>query len=324
MLKLLMSPFESALARSVGYCLLSLLAGASSLAQTANKPAAATTPAPAEKAASMAESGRCAEALPLLSKSAAGIAGAELQKRVALDGVRCATLLQQKDTLLQFVQILSRRFSHDPEVLYVLTHAYADLSTRAAQELAMTAPESIPGLEMDADASEQQGKWDQAEKDYRRILEKNPRYPGIHFRLARLILSKPNPPSDFTDQAKKELQQELEIDPANAGAEYVMGELARQAQDLPEAVKHFSKATQLDPNFADAYLGLGMSLLSQKNFAEAVSPLEKAVKLQPGNPAAHYSLATAYARTGRKEEADREFALQQKTTPAGPGSQPQQ
>ena len=99
---------------------------------------------------------------------------------------------------------------------------------------------------MDADTSEQQGKWDQAEKDYRKILEQNPRYPGIHFRLARLILSKPNPPADFAEQAKKELQQELEIDPTNAGAEYVLGELARQAQDLDEAVKHFSKATELE------------------------------------------------------------------------------
>jgi Flp pilus assembly protein TadD len=57
-----------------------------------------------------------------------------------------------------------------------------------------------------------------------------------------------------------------------------------------------------------------MSLLGEKKFAEAVAPLEKAVKLQPGNPAGHYSLATAYSRTGRKEDADREFALQQQAT----------
>ena len=105
----------------------------------------------------------------------------------------------------------------------------------------------------------------QAEKDYRKILEQNPRYPGIHFRLARLLLSKPNPTPDFAEQAKKELQEELAIDPSNAGAEYVLGELARQAQDLPAAEQHFSKATQLEPNFADAYLGLGMSLLTRKS-----------------------------------------------------------
>jgi tetratricopeptide (TPR) repeat protein len=295
------------------------------IAQVASKPAA-VTPAAAEHAATLAESGRCSEALPVLIKSAAHITDKELQKRVGLDGVRCATTLQQQEPLQDFLHMLSRQFPHDPEVLYVLTHAYSDLATRAASELAATAPTSIPALEMDADAAEQQGKWDQAEKDYRKILEQNPRYPAIHFRLARLILSKPNPPSDFAEQAKKELQQELEIDPANAGAEYVLGELARQAQELPGAEQHFAKATELDSNFSDAYLGLGMTLLAEKKYPEAVAPLEKAVKLQPANPAGHYSLATAYARTGRKDDAEREFALQQKTSgPAGAqGAQPTQ
>jgi tetratricopeptide (TPR) repeat protein len=287
-------------------------AGLSVLAQVSSK-TAAVTPAAAEQAASLAESGHCAEAVPLLLKSA-HVADKELQKRIGLDGVRCATVLSQQDALFEFLRNLSRQFPHDPEVLYVLTHAFSDLSTHAARELATTAPNSVPALEMDADASEMQGKWDQAEKDYRKILEQNPRYPGIHFRLARLLLSKPNPTPDFAEQAKKELQEELAIDPSNAGAEYVLGELARQAQDLPAAEQHFSKATQLEPNFADAYLGLGMSLLGEKKYAEAVAPLEKAVKLQPGNPAGHYSLATAYSRTGRKEDADREFALQQQAT----------
>ena len=282
----------------------------SSIAQVSSKTAPVNSNA-AEHAASLAESGHCSEALPLLSKTAAHLTDKELLKRVGLDGVRCATLLRRWDPLLDFVRILNQQFPHDPEVLYVLVHAYSDLSRQATQELAQTAPNSLPGLEMDAEANELQGKWDQAEKDYRKILEENPRYPGIHFRLARLLLSKPNPPADFQDQAKKELQQELEIDPANAGAEYVLGELARQAGDFDEAIRHFSKATQLDPNFADAYLGLGVSLSAEKKYAEAVSPLEMAVKLEPANPAAHYSLGTAYSRTGRKADAEHEFALQE-------------
>jgi Flp pilus assembly protein TadD len=66
-----------------------------------------------------------------------------------------------------------------------------------------------------------------------------------------------------------------------------------------------------------------MSLLTEKNYADAVAPLETAVKLEPGNPAAHYGLATAYSRTGRKEDAQREFALQQQAAErmGGPNAQ---
>jgi Tfp pilus assembly protein PilF len=295
-----------------------VIAVGSSLAQAPAK-APVVDASAAEHAATLAEGGRCTEALPLLTRIAPHVTSKELSKRLGLDGVRCATTLQQQEPLQDFLRLLSRQFPHDPEVLYVMTHAYSDLASRAARELATTAPTSIPALEMDADANEQQGKWDGAEKDYRKILEENPHYPSIHFRLARLLLSKPNPAPDFAEQAKKELQQELEIDPANAGAEYVLGELARQATDLPAAEEHFSRAAKFDNTFADAYLGLGMSLLAEKKYAEAVAPLETAVKMQPANPAGHYSLATAYARTGRRQDAEREFALQQQTAGAASG-----
>jgi tetratricopeptide (TPR) repeat protein len=293
----------------------------SSVAQVSSKtsPAGPGGANAAEHAVSLAESGHCSEALASLSRSVAHLTDKDLQKRVALDGVRCATLLQRWDSLVDFARILNQQFPHDPEVLYVLVHAYSDLSNQATRELARTAPNSLPALELDAEASELQGKWDEAEKDYRKILEQNPRYPGIHFRLARLLLSKPNPPADFQEQAKKELQQELEIDPTNAGAEYVIGEHARQAGDFEQAIQHFRKATQLDPNLGEAYLGLGVSLSAEKKFAEAVAPLEMAVKLQPSNPAAHYSLGTAYSRTGRKSDAEHQFSLQEQA--AAPGGQ---
>lgn len=280
----------------------------------------------AQSAVSQAEAGRCTGALPALAKASGRLTDKDLEKRVELDGVRCATVGQRWSQVADFVRALQRDFPHDPEALYVAVHAYSDLSTRAAEDLAGTAPDSIPALELDAEANEVQGRWDDAEKDYRTILKQSPRYPGIHFRLARLLLSRPNPPADFQDQAKNELQEELEIDPSNAGAEYVSGELARQMQDFPAAVEHFGKAKNLDPNFGDAYLGLGMALLSEKKYEDAIVPLERAVKLEPQNPAGHYNLATAYARIGHKDAAEREFALQQQAAhhgnPSG-GSTPQ-
>jgi tetratricopeptide (TPR) repeat protein len=300
-----------------------LVLGTSSTAQISSKAQAGNPNAAAQHAVSIAESGHCAEALPLLTKSIAHATDKDLQKKVGIAGVRCATLLQQSDQLLEFLRSLNRQFPRDPDVLYISVHAYSDLSTRAAQELAAKAPTSIPALEMDAEANEAQGKWDEASKDYQKILAQNPKYPGIHFRLARILLSKPNPGPDFKEEAKKELQQELEIDPNNAGAEYILGELARQAGEFDSAIEHFSKATKLDATFADAYLGLGTSLLTEKNYAAAIRPLEMAVKLQPQNPAGHYSLATAYARAGRKEDAQREFALHQQTAERAGGQEAQ-
>jgi len=307
--------------------LLAITVAAASPAQTHEKAAAtADSNAAATHAANLAESGHCQEALPLLAKSVTRVTDKELQKRIGLDGVRCASSLQQDDQILDFLRILKRQFPTDPEVLYVLVHGYSDLSTHAAQELARTAPASIPSLELDAEANEMQGKWEEAEKDYRKILQQNPKYPGIHFRLARIQLSRPNPGPDFKEVAKKELEEELAIDPSNAGAEYILGELARQAGDFPGAIGRFTKATQLDHGFADAYLGLGTSLLAEKKYAEAIPPLETAVKLQPANPLGHYNLATAYARTGRKEDAERQFALHKEMSERaqGPGAQPPQ
>jgi len=305
--------------RHPGLLTLSLFLSAGSilsLAQTSGPPPSSPLTA-ARGAASQAEAGHCSAALPILARASGHLTDKDLEKRVELDGVRCATLLQSWSELTDFTRALQRNFPRDPDALYTAVHAWSDLSTHAAEELARTAPGSIRALEMDAEANEVQGRWDAAEKDYRAILKENPRYPGIHFRLARLLLSRPNPGPDFQEQAKKELQQELAIDPSNAGAEYISGELDRQMQDFPAAVEHFSKATMLDPNFGDAFLGLGMTLLSEKQYQDAVAPLEMAVKLEPGNPAGHYSLATAYARTGHKEAAEREFALQQQTSQHG-------
>jgi tetratricopeptide (TPR) repeat protein len=109
----------------------------------------------------------------------------------------------------------------------------------------------------------------------------------------------------------------------------VLGEMARQDSKWDEAIQHFSRATQLDVGFGDAFLGLGTSLLSAKRFSDAIPPLQTAVKLEPRNPGAHYNLATALTRAGRKEEADKEFAIHRQMTQKGdagqdqPGAQPQ-
>lgn len=274
----------------------------------------ANSDAVAEQGAKLAGSGHCSEALPLLKKSYARVSDKDLKLGVGFAAVRCAMSLNERDVAVDFLRSLNREFPGTPEVLYLTVHIYSDLSTRASQELAAAAPDSYQAHQLNAESLEVQGKWDEAAAEYREILKSNPRLAGIHFRLGRLLLSRPDPDSSLTEQARQEFRRELEIDPTNAGAEYVLGELARQARELPEAIDHFTRATRLDAGFTDAFLGLGMSLISAQRYSDAIGPLETAVKMQPANPAGHYNLAIAYGRVGRTEDAAREAALHRKTS----------
>jgi tetratricopeptide (TPR) repeat protein len=258
--------------------------------------------------AALGDGGQCQEALGYLKKDAPRITDPELRRAAHLAGVRCSMKLNQPDDAVDFIRRLNRDFPNDAEVLYLTVHVYSDLSIRASQDLLVRAPSSYHVRLLNAEALETQGRWDDAAAEYRQVLAVNPQLPGIHYRLGRLLLSAPEPPATVMDEARREFEEELKVDPNNAGAEYVLGELARRNHQWPEAIEHFSRAATLDPGFADAVIGLGRSLISARRFPEAVAPLEVAVKLQPEHPAAHYHLAIAYARVGRKEEAEKASA----------------
>lgn len=305
-------PFFMPSSRSIALIAILFSLG-TAFAQSPHKAPAAPSQSSTQEALKLAETGHCPEALPLLKRLQPQIADKDQKRRAGIDAVRCAMGLGQTADAVEFLERLNEQFPGDPEVLYVSTHTYSDLSLRASQELMRTAPESYQVHELNAEALETQGKWDEAIAEYRKILEKDPRLPGIHYRIGRVILSAPATDSTAGD-AKKEFQQELEVDPTNAGAEYVLGELAREAQQWPDAIEHFSRATKLDASFSEAFFGLGRSLISAEKFSDAIPPLEAFVKLQPLEPAGHFQLGTAYNRAGRKADADREFALYRKTT----------
>ena len=271
--------------------------------------------APATQAIMLAQKGRCREALPILKKSTLQITDKQLRYQAEMMTARCSMSLDQTEAAVRALLLLNREFPRDPDVLYTTTHFYSELASRASQELAATAPNSPRAQQLEAEAFESQGNWDRATAQYEQILRQAPKTPGIHYRLGRIALSK-SPPE--TDNATKEFEEELKIDPGNASAEFMLGETARQAGQWPEAIAHFSRASQLDESFVEAYLALGMSLNSAGKFSEAVSPLEKYVKSQPGDPAGHYQLATAYARTGRKPEAEHEMTLQREAAAKNP------
>jgi tetratricopeptide (TPR) repeat protein len=295
------------------------------------KPAAPTKNAPAltaDKAIELAQRGRCKEALPVLKRTLSSAAGsADTRKRAGIAGLRCALTFDDRDASIEFLRQLQKAFPKDPDVLFVVVHAYSDLSSRAAQDLGRFAPDSVAAHKLNAEALELQGKWGEAEREYQDLIEKQPNTPGLHFLLGRMLLSRPDADAPSVERAKQEFVKELEIDPNNAGAAYILGEMARKDENWDEAIARFSQAAKLDPNFADAFLGWGSCLVTIKRYEEAIAPLQAAERLMAWNPAVHYTLATALSRSGHKEEAEKEFeihrSLTAKSPPAPGGDKPQ-
>jgi len=273
----------------------------------------AAQPMSAERGVQLALEGRCTEAMPLLKQPSSIAGDKDLKRKVGKAGVRCAMLLHQQDDATSFLAWLQREFPNDPDILFLAVHVHSDLAQLNSQALMDTAPASPEVIQLNAENFEKQGDLQKAIGEYRILLQRAPDMPGIHYRIGGLIMSQPSTATSAED-ARKEFEEELKIFPQNAGAEYYLGELARQGDKLPQAIEHFSRAAKFYPSFAEAHFGLGRSLLDSGQATDAVTPLETAAKLMPDNPTIHFALATAYQRLGKKEEAAREFALQKSTS----------
>lgn len=291
-------------------------------AQASKKVPAVSPSMSARKGIQLASTGHCDEALPLLRNSLSHIADKQLTYHAAMAMAQCGMSVDQEGDVVRALVLLRREFPNDPTVLYTATHFYSELGMRAAQRLVTVDPRSAEAQELNAEALESHGKLNEAIAAYRQILKQYPGQPGIHYRIGRIILAEP-PTETSADEAKKEFEAELRIDPTAASAEFMLGDLARQSEQWDQAIEHFGRAAKLDAGFSEAFLGLGISLNAAGKSSEAITPLEKYVKMEPADPAGHYQLAIAYGRTGRKQEAEREMALQRETEKKAPPATPQ-
>src|ERR1700752_895053 len=301
----------------------SLWSASITLGQQAKSASAAQSVLSPEKALALAEQGHCRENISVLKRAMSSQIDSTSKKEIGVVGVRCSLAVDDRDSTLDFIHALHRQFPQDPDVLFVVVHDYSDLSTRTAQDLGRTAPQSFAAHKLNAESLEMQGKWEPAEMEYEWMIKKEPNTPGIHFLLGRLLLSRPDAGPDATERAKQEFLKEIQIDPNNAGAIYILGELDRRDQKWDEAISRYTQAVKIDPNLAEAYLGWGYCLVNLKKYEEAIPPLRTAERLMPANPEVHNSLATALQRSGHKDEAQKEFAIHERLQSAAGTDKPE-
>jgi predicted O-linked N-acetylglucosamine transferase (SPINDLY family) len=142
------------------------------------------------------------------------------------------------------------------------------------------------------------GRHAEAEPHLVRALKKSPHMAEMWENLARCqrALGLPH-------EALVSLEKFAQIQPANASAHELLGELAAVVNGFAAAEPHFRKATEIDPGMAIAWSNLGLSLLEKTgHIAEGMDCLDKALQLDSFLVAASSARALGLQRLYKTEE----------------------
>ena len=254
-----------------------------------------------------AAAGDCSGVSPQLARMWATPGDSQSRRLAGLALAQCRIAAKQFPEAGSVVGELERDFPADADVLYVSAAYHLKAWNDAVYRMYKNAPASYRVDQLSAEVFETQGKYTEAIAEYRKAIAKNSKGIDLHYRLARALLAQSHDASAL-EQARQEFAAELRLNPADAVAEYQVGQILTTQLKPAEAAAHFERAVQLRPDFAEALIAVAKIRSGAKRYPEAVVLLERAVKAQPNAEAAHYNLMVAYRNVGRAEDAQREKA----------------
>jgi tetratricopeptide (TPR) repeat protein len=250
-----------------------------------------------------AATGECGAAIPELEKGFSG--GSRRVAGLAL--AQCHVAAKRFAEAGTIVAQLEKEFPADADVLYVSADYHMKAWNDTIRRMYEKAPASYRVDQLSAEVFETQGKYTEAIAEYRKAIVKNPRAINLHYRLGRALLQQSHDPA-VLNQARKEFEAELALNPSDAVAEYQVGQIFTIEQKKAEAAPHFERAAELRSDFPEALIAVAKLRSEAKRYPDAIALLERAVKLQPRNETAHYSLMMAYRNAGQAADAQREKA----------------
>lgn len=220
---------------------------------------------------------------------------------------------QQRDPekALAYLIRAKRERPKDPAILFEFGKACLELdlpddALAALQEAARLQPNNDSYAYVLASANVSKKQYAVAGKLFQTLLAKHPDDPALNYAMGSLLFLEVK-----FDEAKKYLERSVKLQPGQTAAYYYLGLIAEGKGDNNQAALTFRNLLQRNPAYGAAWEGLGRVLLNQKQFPEAQQALEKAVALDPGSVKAHYQLGILLGRTGRPNDASKEFEIVQ-------------
>ncbi len=142
--------------------------------------------------------------------------------------------------------------------------------------------------------------WTNAEKEYKRAIELNPRYAVAHqwYGGYLAVMGRSN-------EALAERKLALELEPLSLIVNFELGLAFYFDRDYDQAIEQFQKTLELDQNFPPALNFLPAAYEQKGMYSEAIAEFKKAIALPAGNEwtLSKGGLGHLYAVTGKKSEA---------------------
>jgi serine/threonine protein kinase/tetratricopeptide (TPR) repeat protein len=140
--------------------------------------------------------------------------------------------------------------------------------------------------------------WAGAEHEFKRAIELNPGYPLAYVMYGEYLtmIGRPADALPYFEEAHK-------LDPVFGESYRGEGYACFMAHKYGDAIVQYRKALDLEPD-AITYFGLVLARAEKGDYATAISEAERATKLND-SPLLLTSLASAYARAGRRADASR-------------------
>ena len=135
-----------------------------------------------------------------------------------------------------------------------------------------------------------ENKFEDAEKLYKEILNKEPEHLEANFGLGLLFLGNKNINKIY--KAKSLFEKTIRINPNYAASYNNLGQIFLILGENQKAAKCFEKTIELQPGLAAPYNNLGNILIDLGENEKALKCFEKAIQIQPSLIAAHNNLGT--------------------------------
>jgi tetratricopeptide (TPR) repeat protein len=136
-------------------------------------------------------------------------------------------------------------------------------------------------------------KFQSAEDNYKKVLEKDPNHFNTLYLLGTLYFQ-----TQKFDEAKKKFEKSILIQPNHAELCNNFGATLIEMGEYEKSINYLQNAINVNPNYAQAYNNLGSAFRELKEFKKSISLFEKAIHIRPNLIDSYNNLGIVFKELG--------------------------